>query len=120
MLSPPPPPPSRNERTRYLDLLQTLLSLVPWAGRKQWGGEGGQQSCLGLNTRSNLKGEREEGRGMQTNPRLTLFLSSSQPQPSGSKEPGTVATDPESWWCSRNTERLRKGEQVLISPSPFF
>lgn len=104
-----------------MDLLQILVSLVPWAGKKLEGGECGQQWCLGLNSRSIWSGRGRKVEGCKRTPFSLPFSLPPSSQPSGFRvEPGTVATDPRVRVVQQEHKESEKGEQVLISPSPFF
>lgn len=95
-----------------------LLSHVSWVGRKLRVGRGRSTAVVfGIEFQEYLKRER----GMQVNPHFAhspcFYL---QPQPSGYRgEPDIVAADPRVRVMHQNTGRVRKREQVLISPFPF-
>lgn len=102
-----------------MDLLQTESYSMGWEGagaRKEW-----SAVVLWLNSRCIWRGQGRKEEGCK---RFLFLLPFSLPPPSPSHlapvEAGTMAADPtESGWCSRNTGRVRKREQVLISPSSF-
>lgn len=70
MLSLPLAP--QNERIECVNLLQTLLSPVPWAGRELGGGEGWSAVVFGVEFQEYPEGERE--RDANESPSLSLSL----------------------------------------------